>query len=349
MRNVSRAAVLLSCLAMPAWAQQVPAVNSMAFAQAPATQIGAATAAAAAQVSTPANVQAAGTDKVVTVPRSMPPPLPTVSANPRLSLKERVGVQVAQRWIGKFQRPRLDPYGVEHFVDGRGQVQVVCAVDHVCDVALSEDERIFLPIAVGDAGGWFVHTSFSRIGGKLRAHILVKPVDSGLRTDIVVQTNKRTLAVSLVSTRSAYMPLVALDRPVDIDSGTAAPMLANAGPLGLGASVKTACDLPPSVPPNQFHISGPNVSWRPTEVFEVETPVGAKTCIREPANIGDVSLPALLALGHDGGWFSRPSQQVVNVRFVDRTFIVDGDVPRFVLIDGVGGSQQVATVKRIGP
>jgi hypothetical protein len=165
---------------------------------------------------------------------------------------------------------------------------------------------------------------------------------------MVVETNKRTISISLKSRRPGnwFMPLVALDLPEDqtpAGEWAAYQAAVGGGPAGTAAS---PCDQTPIVPPDQFRIDGPRVNWRPIQVYEVSTPVGMKTCVDFPSDIGSRNLPALLALGDDGGWFTAPSKQVVNVRFVNRRFIIDEELPRFVLIDGVGSDQTTITVTR---
>jgi hypothetical protein len=146
-----RTALLASCLAFPALAQQVPALDQSAIqARAQAAVASGQTIAQAQAGATTATPRFQGTTATQpgnTVPATMPPPISPLSPDKPLTRKEAVGVATAQRWINKFQTPQLDSYGTLHFVDGRGQVQIVAAVDHVTDVALAPGENIFLPIA----------------------------------------------------------------------------------------------------------------------------------------------------------------------------------------------------------
>ena len=342
-----RTALLASCLAFPALAQQVPALDQSAIqAKAQAAVASGQTIAQAQAGATTATPRFQGTTAAQpgnTVPATMPPPISSLSPNKPLTRKEAVGVATAQRWINKFQTPQLDSYGTLHFVDGRGQVQIVAAVDHVTDVALAPGENIFLPIVSGDTIGWIVHTAFARTAGKQVAHITIKPIDAGLSSNLVVHTSKRTISISLTSHQREYMPLVALDIPEETESTSAVGLVAMAGGQ---QAVQTACDMAPSVPREQFSVRGDNVPWRPVDVYWVATPVGTKTCVEFASDIGSTSLPVLLALADDGGWFSAPTKQIVNVRFVARRYIVDEALSRFVLVAGVGGDQTAITITR---
>jgi P-type conjugative transfer protein TrbG len=348
MRSLSLA-LATCCLSLPALAQEVPAIDrnasdpvqikAQAQARAQTTQQELSTT-AGAQVQTDLRNAPGAQQNGGSVPDSMPPPIPTVSPNKKLTRKEAAGIAAATKWIDRFQAPHADHFGVLHFTDGRGQVQIVAAVDHVTDVRLSPGEQIFLPISNGNSSDWIVHPVMGREDGKAVAHLTIKPTDAGLRTNLVVHTNKRTLSFELTSRQQEYMPLVALDMPEE-DSSSSVGMVA----LNQGAP-QNACDLPPSVPAKQFTIHGDNVPWRPTDVYWVSTPVGTKTCVSFASDIGSTDLPALLALGNDGGWFSDPTKQIVNVRFMNRRFIVDEALSRFILVSGVGGDQQAITITR---
>jgi P-type conjugative transfer protein TrbG len=344
--NRFRLAFLASCFALPALAQEVPAIDkAQANARAVAQTNANAVAEAQGRVSATATAQAVTTGMTTSaVPRTMPPPIVAVSPDKPLTHKEAVGVAVAQRWIQKFQTPHLDPDGVLHFVSGKGQVFIVTAVDHLTDIALAPGETIFPPLHVGDSASWKFHPANSRTGGKSISHILVKPIDAGLSTNMVIETNKRTISVSLSSRARDYMPLVSLDLPEDED----ADFTNYAARLEKATANQPAstCDQSPVVPPQQFTIDGDRPSWRPIQVYQVSTPVGIKTCVDFPSDIGSTSLPALLALADDGGWFSGPTKTVVNVRFVNRRFIVDEALSRFVLVDGVGSDQKSIRITR---
>lgn len=354
-------ALLASCIAIPAMAQEVPAAitdgatatataNSQA-AVAKAQAQAKANASASAQANMSNNGQGTAQANASTVPRTMPPAIQVISPDKPLTRKEAVGVQVAQTWIQKFQKPHLDADGIVHFMAEKGQIFVVTSVDHITDIALAPGETIFPPLHVGDSQSWKFHPAMSRSAGKSVSHILVKPIDAGLSTNMVIQTNKRTISIALTSRQRDYMPLVSLDLPEDDDADFTnyeATKLSSGGVAATAAQPASACDQVPVVPPNQFEIDGDKAPWRPTQVYQVSTPVGIKTCIDFPSDIGSTSLPALLALADDGGWFSGPTKIVVNVRFVNRRFIVDEALSRLVLVDGVGSAQRSIKITRRG-
>jgi type IV secretion system protein VirB9 len=341
MRTLCRSLLLASAVACPAAAQPVvPAVDPHGLQP---HQIVAAQASARAAVTGPAT-PAAGSQGAV--PTTMPPKIDPVALNRPLTRKALINVEVARHWINRFQRPRLDADGVEHFRADRGQVQVVTAVDHITDIALAPGEIIAPPLHIGDAADWRLHPAVSGSGSRIISHILLKPDDAGLDTNLVIETSKRTISVELVSRRADYMPLVSLDLPDadEVNGPGGQPIPAGYSLSGLATN---PCDQPPAIGPQQFRITGAHASWRPTQVWVVATPVGYKTCIELPADIGSGDLPALLALGDDGGWFSSPSKQLISVRFTGRRYVADELLNRFVLIAGVGSDQRRVIVRRV--
>lgn len=347
MKSLRYALLTTCCLAVPALAQQlqVPALPPtmpaamgapvpLATGQPTAKPLGATPAIETAPMQ--GNTSAA-------VPRTMPPSVDQVAPDKPLSAKQKAAVAVARTWINHWQQPHLDGDGVEHFTVGLGEVQVVAAVNHVTDIALAPGEIINPPLHIGDADEWKMTAAMSGAGRHMTAHVLVKPIDAGLNTNLVIETNKRTISVSLTSRRQDYMPMVSLDIPADDAGGFGAPLvLAGANPM----QQPSPCDLPPTVPPDQFIIKGDNVSWKPTQAFIVSTPVGDKTCIDFPSSIGSDEIPALLALADDGGWFSSPTKKIINVRFLRRRFIADESLSRMILVSGVGGDQKQVKITR---
>jgi type IV secretion system protein VirB9 len=91
-----------------------------------------------------------------------------------------------------------------------------------------------------------------------------------------------------------------------------------------------------------YEISGDNPSWRPIRIYSN----GTKTYIQFPPGVRHGDLPALVALGDDGGLFTEPSKQLVNYRYVHGRFEVDKMLERAALISGVGWDQITVRIRR---
>jgi P-type conjugative transfer protein TrbG len=350
MRHALMARTAVWLMAPIAVAQAQPAVpDIVASAQAGATVTTASPAQPArpqmAATGAPANTAAAAAVPA-DVPRDMPPPISAISPDRPLTAKQQAGVATARQWITKFQKPHLDENGVVHFMFGRGQASVVCAVHHICDIALQPGEVVSPPLHVGDASDWHVHQAISGSGGSQTAHITVKPTDAGLTSNIMVYTNRRTYSIELVSRSRDYMPMVTFDYPDDDDS-MVQPVSLQGGMRSGGGSASNSCDQTPSIPPSEFHIEKSSAPWRPVQAYAVSTPVGMKLCIEFPSDISSHNLPALVALGDDGTLFSSPSKQIVNFSFVNRRFVVEGLLNRVQLIDGVGDGGKSVLIERV--
>lgn len=333
-RSLTLATAMVALMTGAVAAQEIPAIQPGAdFGQAPTDLTG----------GMPMDQAAPGDAN--TVPREMPPEVPVLSPQKPLTKKQRVGVRMASKWVQKAATPNMGEDGRVRFLYGQGEPTIVCAPLMTCDLALEPGEIVQPPIFVGDKR-FSVEPGRSGSGASLTTHAIIKPSDAGLMTNLVIHTNRRTYSIKLVSRTKDYMPLVAFDYPADrmekswaayaSDMAEAQPEARPAGP----------CDQPPSVPPSAFSIEGDDVPWKPVQVYAVGTPVGQKLCVQLPADIGSRMLPALLALGPSEGWFSGPSKQPVNARFLNNRYVVDSLLDAFVLVDGVGSAQQKVTVRR---
>jgi type IV secretion system protein VirB9 len=98
-----------------------------------------------------------------------------------------------------------------------GLYQVYAAVGQVTDIVLEEGETLSDTgaVAAGDTVRWVIGEAASGSGTSRRTHILVKPTDPGLRTNLVINTDKRTYHVELRSTSATYMASVGWSYPQD--------------------------------------------------------------------------------------------------------------------------------------
>ena len=338
MKKAIGAALLIG---LPALARAQP------LAQVPA--IARVDAAASASVSAPADHSAAGaatppigTTKPVAAiaPTTMPPSIPLMSPSAPLNAKESHAVSLARGWATRAEMPQRGDDGAIRFLYGATLSTVVCAPLQVCDLALQSGE-IVNNVNVGDKVRWNVSPAVSGSPEGQITHIIIKPADAGLVSSMTIETNRRTYAVKLVSTQHEWMPLVAFNYPDDtqrqwsayrtnVAFGAAAsesPTGGNAQNLDFG-----------------FRISGDDPSWRPLRVYTD----GAKTYIQFPRSMAFGSAPALVGLARDGGWFSGPTEEMVNYRIVGDRYVVDQVLDRAELVSGVGGGQSRVVIARVG-
>jgi type IV secretion system protein VirB9 len=323
-------AILLASLPSLAYAQpaQVPAIVG-------------ANAAAAASASAGTVANGSGTQvSAESVPATMPPPIRLVSPSAPLNAKEQTAVSLARRWADRNDMPHAGEDGVVRFLYGSTLPTVVCAPLQVCDLALQPGE-IVNNVNLGDKVRWNVSPGISGSPAGQVTHLIIKPTDAGLISSMTIETNRRTYAIKLISTQHSWMPLVAFDYPDEMQRQWSAYQQnvawgAAASTLPTGENVANL-DF-------GFRLSGDSPAWRPLRVYTD----GAKTYIQFPHAMAFGSAPALVGLDNDGGWFSSPSQQMVNYRIAGDRYVVDQVLDRAELVSGVGSGQTCVTITRDG-
>jgi len=330
------AALAVAALPVPVRAQIVPAI-----AASPATAQSGGHAAASA-----AAVASSEPTAMTSVPPGPPPPVRLLSPSAPLTAKERHGVALAHHWARRPVMPHPGPDGVIRFLYGATMPTVVCAPLRVCDLALQPGE-VVNNINIGDKVRWNVLPGVSGAGSALTTHVMIKPDDAGLISNLIIQTDRRTYAVKLVSTQSEWMPLVGFNYPSE--AATAWQQYrATVGQSAIGMSTGDAASAfaaNASGADLQFYCMSPRTggpSWHPLRVYTD----GRKTYIDFPSVLSGMAAPALVALGNDGGWFSSPTPQVVNYRIIGHQYVVDSVLDHAALISGVGGSQDRVVLRR---
>jgi type IV secretion system protein TrbG len=192
-----------------------------------------------------------------------------------------------------------------------GLYQVYAAVGQVTDIVLQEGETLSDTgaVAAGDTVRWVIGEAASGSGTGRRTHILVKPTDPGLRTNLVVNTDKRTYHIELRSTSATYMASIGWSYPQDELIAVRARIEAAAAVAN--TQVQTGID--PAKLDFEYRLSGANPPWKPVEVFDD----GAKTYLLFPESIGQSELPPLFLIG------DKNQAELVNYRVSGRYIVVD--------------------------
>jgi P-type conjugative transfer protein TrbG len=189
--------------------------------------------------------------------------------------------------------------------------QVYAAPGEVTDIALEPGEILAGtgPVAAGDTVRWVIGDTESGAGAARCVHILVKPTRPDLRTNLVINTDRRTYHLELRATPAAYMASVTWRYP-------ASELLAirQAAPPDPPATTLAAAGLDLDHLDFRYRITGPHPSWRPVQVFDD----GRQTFVEFPGAIGQGDMPPLFVIGPDGR-----SAELVNYRVEGRHMVVD--------------------------
>jgi type IV secretion system protein TrbG len=205
------------------------------------------------------------------------------------------------------------------------------APEAISDIALQPGEAL-TAVSAGDTVRWVVGDTTSGIGDSKQVHILVKPSASGLKTNLVITTDRRSYHLRLESTDETYMAAVSWAYPQDTlialqrrnEKATAA------SPLASGLSLENLRF--------RYAITGDAPPWRPVRAFDD----GAKVYIEFPARIDQGEAPPLFVVGADGG------SELVNYRVRGNYYIVDRFFAAAELRLGQA-PQQVVRISRTDP
>lgn len=278
--------------------------------------------------------------EVVTVPEPLAlpaqlKPLPEADTAPAApeptDEKVRVSRANAEARVAPTREGYVNAIQVWPYSDG-ALYQVYAAVGRVTVIALQPGEEL-VTVAAGDTVRWIVGDTSSGSGEALRVSVLVKPIRSGLKTNLVITSNRRTYLLELTSTEKAWMASVSWEYPKDrmLALQRQAQAASAAAPVDIGLSLEKIRF--------RYAVSGSNPPWKPLRAFDD----GEKVYIQFPAGIAQGELPPLFVIGAQG------DGQLVNYRFRPPYYIVDrlfgtaelrlggdgGDLVRIERTDGV--------------
>jgi type IV secretion system protein VirB9 len=284
----------------------------------------------------PKPVEVVEVPKVLPMPAQMKP-LPDVDEAKSTPEPADETVRVSRANAEARMAPTREGYvnaiQVWPFTDG-ALYQVYAAPGRVTVVSLQPGEEL-VTVAAGDTVRWIVGDTSSGAGAELRVNVLVKPTRSGLKTNLVVTTNRRTYLLELTSTAKAWMASVSWDYPKDrmLALQRQSQAAQATAPVDTGLSLEKIRF--------RYAVSGSNPPWKPLRAFDD----GEKVYIQFPGGIAQGELPPLFVIGAQG------DGQLVNYRFRSPYYIVDrlfgaaelrlggdkGDVVRIERTDGTRG------------
>ena len=204
--------------------------------------------------------------------------------------------------------------------------QVYASPGKVTDVSLQEGEQL-VSVSAGDTVRWVIGDTTSGVGNASRVHILVKPTRPDLRTNLVVNTDRRTYLLELTATHETWIASVSWDYPQDRLLALQGTPRAAAAPITDGLAVERLRF--------RYTISGNSPPWRPVTAFDD----GTKVYIQFPAGIAQGELPPIFVIGPTG------ESQLVNARYRAPYYVVDRLFGAAELRLG-GERQQVVRVER---
>jgi len=186
--------------------------------------------------------------------------------------------------------------------------RLYAAPEQVTDIKLEPGERLN-SVSAGDTVRWVVGDTTSGGANGEQVHILVKPIASGLSTNLVIATDRRAYHLEMRSFRETYMAAISWVYPQDQF-------------VKRRSEVQRANDdvenvIAASVDPDnlkfRYEIEGDKPHWRPVRAFDN----GKQVFIQFPENIAQGEAPPLFVLPRDG------KPELVNYRMRGNYYVVD--------------------------
>ena len=225
-------------------------------------------------------------------------PAHAVRSSPSASPAQRGSVEPsASSWVNARQVFLWSDGAIYHVYTQPGMIT---------DIALQPGEAL-IAVAAGDTARWVIGDTTSGSGEDKRTHVLEKPFSTGLSTNLVITTDKRTSHLLLSSGPTGGMAALAWNYPLDelVAVKRAEAAAEAAKPIATGLGIEQMYF--------GYQISGDGPSWRPLRAFDD----GRQTFIEFPVTIGVDEAPPLFLIGTDG------AAELVNYRMRGRFYVVD--------------------------
>jgi type IV secretion system protein TrbG len=247
--------------------------------------------AAVAEAAAPRPVQ------IVEVPKLLPLPdqlKPIPSTTPPSNAKPPRAIVAGANKDARVE-PSHDGYinavQVYPFSDG-ALYQIYAAPGEVTDIALEVGEQLVGsgPVAAGDTVRWVIGNTESGSGATKRLHILLKPTQTGLTTNLVINTDRRTYHLELRAVDKTYMASVSFSYPED-------ELIAIRAQNKVAEQVEpVTTDVDLATLSFRYNIEGDNPAWRPLRAMDN----GRQVFIQFPAGIAEGEMPPLIVIGGQG-------------------------------------------------
>lgn len=213
--------------------------------------------------------------------------------------------------VAKSQKLALAPSPLDHLV-GAEQVfhfakgrlyEVWTAPLRVTTIALGAGEEI-ISLAAGDSVRWQIAQATSGAGAQAQAHVLIKPFERGLATNLVITTDRRVYLL-LLRSGETFNAIVSWTLPPPPAAPPAAPPTPAPQALPEPEMLATRFEIAPR---------GRRPAWTPSTVMTD----GRRTYIALPPQIAATEVPVLSLIDQDG------QGALANYRQKGPLLIVDG-------------------------
>jgi type IV secretion system protein TrbG len=256
--------------------------------------------------------------------------------------KERKSLEIAREWKNNPDKPRRSADGGAVYLYGATLPTLICTTLQVCAIRLQPGEIVNDEPHVGDRVRWIVRPSMIGGGPSAITAIMVKPTESGIVTNMIINTNRRSYNIKLMATRHEWLPYISFDYPDDQEREWKNYQIsrerAEYGSTLPGGQNIANLDF-------DYQLSGDNPKWKPQRVYYDRN--SKKTIIQFPSNDFGDDAPVLVVLGKGKHLWSGTTEKIVNYRrWGNDSFMVDQAIEEAALISGVGNQQTKVIITR---
>ncbi len=258
----------------------------------------------------------------------------------KMDEREWESVRQAKKWLENDIRSMRGRDGRITFLYGATMPSVICSPLKITDIQLEVGEEL-KSIQAGDTARWNFSTDISGKGKNETVHIIVKPLDLGINTNLIIFTDRRTYNLKLVSKKYAWTPIVNFTYNTSLQSSLIKYKQYKRKRENSYKEQNTFEKSPQSrVDINNlnfnYKIEG-DAKWKPLRVYND----GIKTFIQMPKNMSVQEAPALVVLD------SSSNKNLVNYRLKEDKYIVDKLFDSAMLLLGVGSNQESIVIYRV--
>ena len=248
-----------------------------------------------------------------------------------LSADEAV-VAAVKRWqqTGRA-KPIVSDDGVVFYPFGQYQPKVICSPIRVCDIALQAGEKITDTPSTGDDVRWNIFKSVSGTADKKINHVVVKPKDVDLETNLIVRTDRRVYHIELISRNDGeYINQVAFYYPNDIQDNWRDEELQETEVTAQAQAKSEVAECASDINhiDTAYEIKGGTPTTKPKLIYNN----GTKTCILMPDDIKNWEASAFVIIGKDD------KKQLTNYRVLNNWYVVDKLFDHGALLIGENGA-----------
>jgi type IV secretion system protein TrbG len=161
--------------------------------------------------------------------------------------------------------------------------QVYAAVDRITDIELKAGETLTNAPVAGDTVRWKIGLIKSGTGKSETTHVVIKPLDADLESNILLTTNHHTYHLKVASS-TWYMPALSWNYPQEEDAELALALKHQAAAEPL--------QLSPESLNFDYEIEDEDYPWKPLRAFDD----GAKTYFQMPKDLRVTEAPALFVI-----------------------------------------------------